>query len=413
MFKKENITRLAIYFTTFLIPFYFFRFDISFIKTNIFEVFVLLSLILTFALAAHKKIDKKIATVTVIFLLAALISVFVAGDRVSALGIFKGWFVVPVVYAYTLYRNFDAKSVSRAIIPLYFSLLLVSLWAILQRYGVIHELFYQVGDSSFAAYFLEKRSFGPFESPNYLAMFLVPVTFLSLAMWKCIKDSTLKILFAITLLLPIIALYFSASRGGLIAFLAAIVLFLLFNSYSRNPGKESLIKTVLVIASLLIALFAVKYYLGSRSSHEGGDNIRREIYSYSVTLVKENPVLGIGLGNFQNKIDEISKPNAAFQFYGIPFALHPHNLYLAMWLNLGIVGIISFILLIMYLFKRILSIKDSYIKALLIAAIASILVHGLVDTTYLKNDLSVIFWLMVAFTLIFKQDKPSVVSSRP
>lgn len=404
--KKQNSIALAfLYITTFLVPFYFFRFDISSIGTNIFEIFVLISLILTLFLVVPKKLDKKTIVYSMLIIVAALISTAIAPDKTKALGILKGWIVVPMILAYCFHRNIETKNIGKAIIPLYVSILLISLWVVLQRYGIIHELFYQVGDPSFAGYFAEKRSFGPFESPNYLAMFLVPATFLSLAIWRIINKSLWRMLFAISLVLPIAALYFSGSRGGLIAFLIGAVIFLLFNQYCADGRRERLLKAVLIIISLIIALFAFQYYLNSKTAHEGGDNIRREIYSYSTTMVKESPVLGIGLGNFQNKIDQLSKPNGAFQLYGIPFALHPHNLYLAMWLNLGLLGILSFALLVIYLFVQILRIKDSYFKAILLAVMAAILVHGLVDTTYFKNDLSAIFWLMVSFVLITRANE--------
>ena len=34
------------------------------------------------------------------------------------------------------------------------------------------------------------------------------------------------------------------------------------------------------------------------------------------------------------------------------------------------------------------------------AALSAILIHGLVDTPYFKNDLSIIFWVLIALLII-------------
>jgi len=78
----------------------------------------------------------------------------------------------------------------------------------------------------------------------------------------------------------------------------------------------------------------------------------------------------------------------------------PHNIFLAFWLQTGLIGLVGFIWLIIIIIF--LNYKPKILSFILLYAIIYILIHGLVDTTYWKNDLSVIFWVIIA--LNYKAD---------
>jgi len=57
--------------------------------------------------------------------------------------------------------------------------------------------------------------------------------------------------------------------------------------------------------------------------------------------------------------------------------------------------------------------KDSQILILaLLASMVTILIHGLVDTPYFKNDLSILFWLIVGLTIYQNCDKICVTNNK-
>jgi O-antigen ligase len=131
----------------------------------------------------------------------------------------------------------------------------------------------------------------------------------------------------------------------------------------------------------------------------GGDKIRVEIYKYSDILLRNNPVSGVGLGGFEDRISKISENNASFQLYAMSYALHPHNLFLAIWLSTGIAGLVIFIFILASIFKRLFT-SDSRLRSYFVAAIVAILIHGVFDTTYFKNDLAALFWLIYSGAVI-------------
>ena len=78
--------------------------------------------------------------------------------------------------------------------------------------------------------------------------------------------------------------------------------------------------------------------------------------------------------------------------------LHPHNIFLAFWLNMGLAGLIAFVWLcgkaLLWLTEE--DTKERPLAALMVVVI---LVHGLFDTPYFKNDLAFQFWLLMAILL--------------
>lgn len=403
---KQNIVSGLLYTTVFLIPFYFFRFSIFGLRTNIFEFFVAITYIVFAVWHVNSLTIKKFNYGSVwpyLFLLASLVASFLAEDKGRALGIFKGWFLFPIILYVLVINNFKRDNFTKLAILIYASLITISLWAIFQKIGIIGQLFYQVGDDSFKQYITEGRAFGPFESPNYLAMFLVPMIFLSLPIFREVKNKFGKFLLMLLYCLPLAALYFTTSRGGAVALATSILAFLLFLYFKSKAFRGAIERqsNILIFGLIIVATIFLISSARKIVPNQGGDNIRKEIYKYSLTMIRENPLMGIGLGSFQKKIDQISANNGSFQEFGIRYALHPHNLYMAMWLNLGLVGLIIFIILLGIIIKNLFKNKNEiFLRSCLFAALIAVLVHGLFDTTYFKNDLSAIFWLIFAASFI-------------
>jgi O-antigen ligase len=281
---------------------------------------------------------------------------------------------------------------------------LVSVWALLQKVGLISTLFYQVNDSSFSLYLSEGRSFGPFESPNYLAMFLSPVFFLSLPFFDLVKKKSTRLFFGGMMILPLLAIYFTNSRGGVISTVICVFVYLNYRYINHRSANKVRPFHQIVFTFLLVFINAAYLFYATRfvNVSSGGDSVRIEIYKYSLKILKSDWLLGTGLGNFQGRIGQISVGNFSFQEYALGYALHPHNLLLAVWLNLGLLGLIAAVYLIIIFFKKCFN-SVEMIRASLIAAMFAILIHGLFDTTYFKNDLSAIFWLLIAGAFVLNR----------
>ena len=118
------------------------------------------------------------------------------------------------------------------------------------------------------------------------------------------------------------------------------------------------------------------------------------IWQKAWQVFKQNPVIGIGPGTFQDYFPLYPK-------WGVP---QPHNLFLAFLLQAGIIGFIGFIWLILWFFRPRADQPWAGTRLLLIVIMSYILINGLADTTYWKNDLSLMFWLIIGAMTIIKKE---------
>jgi len=395
MSKIDKLARNLLYISVFLIPFYFFRFKIFGLPTNVLEISIgLLFIVTLISLISNKQKINFGTWWYYLLVLMAFANILLADDKVKALGIAKGWFLFPALLYFAIINLVKKKDLPKLTFPIFISLMIVSIWAIFQKLGLITTLFYQAEDQTFSQYLVGNfRVYGPFESPNYLAMYLVPTMFLTIIGWQSIKNNSLRVILALAYILPLLALYSSGSRAGILAFGVSVFAYA-FWAEKRRIGSVIVTWGLLFMVILAVGLFFYKYGFNPAS-----DNIRLEIYRYAWQITKSNPVLGIGLGNFQIKIAEVTANALDFKTHALPYAIHPHNIFLAFWLNLGLVGLGIFVLMIG---KFLLSLKKiskkNMIQGVLLMTMVAILVHGLFDTPYFKNDLSTTFWLILAFS---------------
>ena len=99
---------------------------------------------------------------------------------------------------------------------------------------------------------------------------------------------------------------------------------------------------------------------------------------------------GIGPGNFQEQYLVYQKHFPSYLEWAVP---HPHSLYLSFWLQSGLVGLVAFLFILRQWFKQVFKVEERVVKTIAISIMLYILIHGIVDTTYFKNDLAVIFWM--------------------
>jgi putative inorganic carbon (hco3(-)) transporter len=386
LIKLENL----IYLTIFLLPMYLIKFAVLGISFNLLEVLMLATLAwVLIAVPKNKLLDKKTAKYLVIFgviLLGLILSTVMNGNYKRGAGIIKGWFLLPFLFGFFVNKYLAEEKKIYIFLCFYFSAFLVS--CISLSYFIFGKVTY---DGRLEAFF---------NSPNYLAMYLAPAMIIGFVLLKGNSLEEINLFFNIKLARKILIF---------ILFLVGVCLFL---TYSLSAWISLLIvflamiclrkiklKTILVSAITLIILFLMfqMNFLKVRNLaiHDSRSSFssRIMIWKSAEKILEDNWILGIGSGNFQEKY-------LLYQKYFPPYlewaAPHPHNLFLAFWLYGGIISFLGFIFLISFWFKEILSKKQKDdILLIALGIMVYILVHGMVDTTYFKNDLSVIFWVVL------------------
>jgi len=122
-------------------------------------------------------------------------------------------------------------------------------------------------------------------------------------------------------------------------------------------------------------------------------NIRYYIWSTSLEIARQKPIFGIGLSNFQSYFSDLTRERVNFAAYISPQALTAHNLYLHIYLTMGLLGLIVFIGLVTQ--SGFWRLRDRAASL----ALFSVLFYGLVDTPIFCNDLAGLFWIILALSV--------------
>ena len=116
-------------------------------------------------------------------------------------------------------------------------------------------------------------------------------------------------------------------------------------------------------------------------------------------MLKTRPLLGAGLTNYQRVIQPYHQKDY------IEIYLYPHNIFLNFWSELGLLGLLSFLLIVGWFYRVGFRNRNKNDSIMLMAGMSVILIHGLVDVPYFKNDLSILWWLIIGMMLVLDQKK--------
>ena len=247
---------------------------------------------------------------------------------------------------------------------IYLTLLLTALYAIVQRIQGV-EVSASLTDLTNNAG-MPGRVYSTLENPNNYAEFIVLTFPVSLVFCTGIVDRRFRTICTTSLVVPVVALLMTYSRSGWVSFaLAAVVFLALWN--------KRLLPLVIVAAVMALPLLPQSVFnriLTIGSTADSSNMYRIYIWESVLMMLQTYGLTGIGLGpgNFIPLYAGYSSPMASV-------AYHSHMLYLEVWLEMGVLGIISFLGMYLGVIRRaIRALKkaDSMVRYVLIACISSL-----------------------------------------
>lgn len=403
-------TRWGLYIILLILPAYLWRIEIGFVPTTFLElaIYLVFTLWLVKSFSGRKfklkirrlgRLLKPFLVPICLFWLAAIGATIISPDKRLSLGVLKGWFLDPFLVFILFLDLIRQKKHLRAVIV---TLFLTATWVSL--FG-IYEFLTGVGLDT------DDRLNSVYVPANYVGMLVAPILVLGFHFLRKIESKFLKILYYLLFASILLALYLSKSYGAWLGLFAALVFLWLQVKLPRKRMKYLLIftalATVVIFAQARSDKFGRLFEFGFRTS----SSTRSEIWQTAVLIIKEHPLLGVGLGNFEAVYREYI-PRVAFP----PLewlVVKPHNLYLNLWIEMGLLGLGSFIYLIVLFFRQGARSLDRPVTKYLLAAMIVLLVHGLVDTPYFKNDLSVLFWVLIAIVVFLNfRDQKNLSAAR-
>ncbi len=371
----------------FLLPLYLVKIKIGFVPFDVLELLVWLAFGLWLARKEYRKIEiskyQQFALPALLIVIATILATLFSNNLNVSAGILKSWFLAPGIFGLmvitTMKEQKDAKNALGAFFASSVTVALISL-AYFFRGAVTF-------DGRLAAFYL---------SPNHLAMYLAP-GFL-IGFWLG-RQREKKTMIRVGLAVLAGALYLTFSYLAWLSVFVAMVFMEIVSLKWKGAGKKVFIALGVLAAVCLAAAVVSQWhseklnnlFYSSRSSLES----RLMIWKAAWEIGKDNPVFGIGPGMFQ---DYYLKYQNHFAVPYLEWAVpQPHNLFLAFWLECGLAGLAGFVwLLAVYFKKTFAGIKRrDYLALILFSLMGYMILHGLADTIYFKNDLAMIFWLFV------------------
>ncbi|OGF26892.1 hypothetical protein A2331_02505 [Candidatus Falkowbacteria bacterium RIFOXYB2_FULL_34_18] len=447
-----------------MLPSYLIRFSVFGIPATLLEMMILICFTVWFVQKTEFKnflrgkygwrdffINKKkrasylFAPEIALWLIVSYIAMIPSGFSNASFGIWKAYFFEPLLVYILIINIFKPgqKSFQKIILPLAISTCALSLIAIFQKFTGLFVV----------EHFLPRVT-SVFSYPNALGLFLAPIILILIGFLiqeltnfppradqppaeknkgqscqLCQKYNL--ILFLITsVILSLSAIYFASSEGALVGVLAGLI------AFGILANKKSRITTIIILIILSGATFTIpklkSYALQKVTLKDLSGEIRKQQWRETWTMLHDgNKILGSGLSNYQNKIAPYHQEGIFFNFSNDPdfrrkivifddkyraehwqpveIYMYPHNILLNFWTEIGFLGMLVFVWIVDKFF--IIAIQNSKFKIQnsnyflnlgLTCSMVTIIVHGLVDVPYFKNDLSVIFWVIIALISLIK-----------
>ncbi len=416
----SNLTRIFLFLTILLAPLYVVRFKIGPYPSTLLEVLIGLTVLFWVVEKLRSRSFDLRFTICdlplVLFLLAAAISVIVSPDKRGGLGIFKAYFVEPILIYLVIKDVVKSKKDWWLVFgALGLSGLWVALLAVLQ--GLTGWPVFAPHEAALG------RAHAVYNTANAVGLYLGPIIFLLLGAWQNLKYqisniktktqiSKLRWLVLLVIFVMILATVLSKSTGAVVGLVVASLVPI---AYCLVPKKW--VVRVVGMVGVVSLLVGILFFLNiSNFTPKNVDPYVRKstdtlqfrlcLWEGTRNLLLAHPIFGAGLSGFKELYSQ-----KYFTCDAEPLE-YPHNWVLNFWTETGALGLIAFLWILWRYFKGLnvsmcQCVKDektsayclmpsaSYLlPSAFLAAMVYWLIHGLVDVPYFKNDLALEFWVI-------------------
>lgn len=241
------------------------------------------------------------------------------------------------------------------------------------------------------------RIVGSFGNPNVFAEYLLLLIPFAVAFAFARGDIRRSVGYGLSLIVMIVCLVFTFSRGAWLGFLLGAVLFSLVSSKKSVIGLLG-VGLALPLLSWGIPDAIMTRFLSIGDLAESSNSYRISAWKGVIQMLKETGFCGIGVGS--EAFDSIYP---RYAYAGIENLEHSHSLYLQLLVELGIPGLLVFAMIIFLFiqngFEYLLKIKSAEGKRLVgaaMASLASLLVMAFTDHIWYHYGVFMAFWTMLA-----------------
>lgn len=395
------------------LPVYLIRFDLGPLPITVLEVMVIIVIAVWGWRALVERIRTKACPaffpwrwLLLAWVAAGTLAVIITPDLRAGLGLWKAYIIEPALFFIVFVNTIKTRQQIRAVVWALGALAVVIGFVALLQYANIVSIP--------GGYELESpaRATSIYPFPTAVGKIVGPIVGLFLGLlfgasnirrstlWETVRDH----LFTVgVLVFSVMALLFSVSRGALLGVLVCGVVISFFSRYRRMIWLGLLV--VVVIALFVPAIRS--NVMGVFQASDVSTDVRLVMWKGAVRIIQDHPVLGTGLASFPEVYADYKEASHT------EFFPNPDHLWLTLWIEMGLAGVVIFCMMMVRFFqgiRRTIRQSDAEQRALAIglsAAMVVLLVHGLLDTPYFKNDLALQFWVLIGLAVVMRRALPS------
>ena len=303
--------------------------------------------------------------------------------------------LLPILYSY----DFSDKQIKNSLYAFVLSMTLSSVIALLINLKWIKHLFKY---SDIFAKSWSNSAFMPYTDHNVFLAFTILI-YLIYGLYS-LKDKRQFFPIILVVIVCLLSLFTEKGRAGQLVFLIGTTIFLIITFWNK---KLWLAISFLSIISIVLLSYNFSSTFNQRINSSlvnsqqldeestNSLNTRYFLFKYSLDKIKERPVMGFGTGSFVQEFSSISEHSTKI----LEGDIHktPHNNYLFVWFELGLIGLLLFISIFYFQIKEVY--KKPLGKLRIIMPIMFLVI--MMFDIYFQNHNSAVLYAYLSFAFTY------------
>ncbi|MBI2427088.1 MAG: O-antigen ligase family protein [Candidatus Kerfeldbacteria bacterium] len=377
----------AVYFIVGFLPIYVIRFELGALPSTLLEVMILvLTAVFVVKKWKHRRKWKLPWLLPVGMLIAAsCVALVISPDTRAGFGMFKAYIIEPLLFFYVALNTLHTKKEFEHL-----------LWALgastlpIAAMTIAQLLNFSYIPAPWNDGFKDLRTTALYPYPNAVGLYVAPIVALFIGVTWDAKyfDGRKRIAAVVIIALGIMSILAAVSQGALFGIAVA---FFFFGFFATPWWRIPLLLTLCVAIAFAISTTREMLIPLVTFTDVSGD-VRHVLWQGTWNLLQARPITGAGLAGFP----------IVYETYKLAkhteFLLYPHNILLNFWVELGLAGVVTFSWILGLFFKKCAAVfrrgtDFSRLSVAVMGGMVALLAHGVVDVSFFKNDLAVLFWV--------------------
>jgi len=350
----------------------------------------------------------------IIYMCIIALFILIAPDKMTAvLGFRNTAFYIVILYltANIFSTKQQIKRAMTIIIVLGGLLAIFGLLQLLTNGALLMRLGFEHGVGGALVYYAGvTRATAGVDNPLVFGIYMVMLILIASSLWLSTKKKSVLLL--VLIFLMITALVFTFTRSAVFALIGSIPFIGIFlKRYKLIGGLVLILSGILMFSVLFPNSIIVQRFFSQDEVSKRVITIRLTQPKRALQLLKEKPLLGIGLG---------TQGAAKARFVrGLTPGVITDNYYFQILTEMGMIGLATYILLLFFLLKKAMSIYHSltniYLKSLALGIVGIIFAMTIMNfgaSTFDSRILNIYFWFFMGILLSLRKAEAVSLSER-